>query len=152
MISPPLPREEDLPLELKDDVVVLHLPLPTEMELGRMFDATVKNLDRTKLPRQNVKEKLIQSALGLTTTQARMAFSRVHAAYGKFDERGIDLITWAKRQVIRESGGPRILAGRSGTERCGRPRPLEEMAASPRVNHSRGGPRGPGCPFPAESH
>ena len=104
MITPPLPREEDLPLELKDDVVVLHLPLPTEMELERMFDATVKNLDRSKLPRQDVKQKLIQSALGLTTTQARMAFSRVHAAYGKFDDRGIELITWAKRQVIRESG------------------------------------------------
>lgn len=104
MTTPPLPRDEDLPLELKDDVVVLHLPLPTERELEAMFDATVKNLDQSKLPSPEVKEKLIQSALGLTTTQARLAFSRVHAAYGKFDERGIDLITWAKRQVIRESG------------------------------------------------
>lgn len=104
MTTPPLPREEDLPLELKDDVVVVNLPLPTERELERMFDATVKNLAASKLPRPEVKEKLIQSALGLTTTQARLAFSRVHAAYGKFDEQGIDLITWAKRQVIRESG------------------------------------------------
>ena len=104
MITPPLPREEDLPLELRDDVVVLQLPLPTERELEQMFDATVKNLDQSKRPRPGVKEKLVQSALGLTTTQARMAFSRVHAAYGKFDERGIDLVTWAKRQVIRESG------------------------------------------------
>jgi len=92
MTTPPLPREDDLPLELKDDVVVLNLPLPTEAELERMFDSTVKNLDHSKLPRQDVKRKLIQSALGLTTTQARMAFLRVHAAYGKFDDRGIDLI------------------------------------------------------------
>lgn len=104
MITPPLPTEEDLPLELKDDVVVLHLPLPTAKELEQVFDATVRKLDQSKLPQAGVKEKLIQSALGLTTTQAHMAFSRVHAAYGKFDERGIDLITWAKRQVIRESG------------------------------------------------
>ncbi len=104
MITPPLPREEDLPLELKDDVVVLHLPLPTEKELEQMFDATVKNLEQSKLPDKDVKQKLIQSALGLTTTQAHMAFSRVHATFHKFDDRGIELITWAKRQVIRDSG------------------------------------------------
>lgn len=102
--TPPLAPEQDLPRELKDDVVVLPVPLPDQHELGQLFDEVTSRLDRHKLPRPAVKEKLLQSALGLTTTQARLAFSRVWATYKQFDEKGIDLVTWAKKQVIRESG------------------------------------------------
>ena len=94
----------DLPVELKDDVVVVYLPLPNEQELERLFDAVTGKLDRGKLPRAEVKQKLIASAKGLTTNQARLAFSRVFAQHGCFDERGIALVTLAKQQVIRESG------------------------------------------------
>jgi len=94
----------ELPLELKDDVVVVHVPLPDQTELERLFDTVTAQLDRSKLPRPEVKEKLISSALGLTTNQARLAFSRVLARHGRFDEQGIELVTWAKREVIRESG------------------------------------------------
>lgn len=94
----------DLPLELKDDVVVLYVSLPDDHELAKIFEETTRQLDRSALPRPEVKQKLIASALGLTTNQARFAFSRVYAASGRFDEAGIDLITWAKREIIRESG------------------------------------------------
>ena len=102
--TPALPPEHDLPLELKDDVVVLHVPLPGQPELQQLFDDVTGKLDRSKLPRPEVKDKLVQSALGLTTNQARLAFSRVWAHHRVFDERGIELVTWAKREVIRESG------------------------------------------------
>jgi len=102
--TPPLPAEQDLPLELKDDVVVLQVPLPDQRELEALFTEVTARLDRGHLPNPAVRDKLLQSALGLTTTQARLAFSRVWAAYKRFDERGIDLITWAKKQVIKESG------------------------------------------------
>ena len=94
----------EVPLELKDDVVVLHVPLPGADELTDLFDDVTAKLDPGLLPSAAVKEKLIDSALGLTTNQARLAFARVLARYGCFDERGIDLVTWAKREVIRESG------------------------------------------------
>ena len=94
----------DLPVELKDDVVVVYVPLPDQAELERLFDAVTGKLDRSKLPRPEVEQKLIASAKGLTTNQARLAFSRVYAQHGCFDERGIALVTWAKQQVIRESG------------------------------------------------
>ena len=57
-----------------------------------------------KLPKPELKRKLIDSALGLTTNQARLAFQRVYAQHGGFDERGIATVTSAKQQVIRESG------------------------------------------------
>jgi hypothetical protein len=94
----------DLPMELKDDVVVLYVPLPNDKELNRLFDGITGKLDPARLPRAEVKQRLIGSAKGLTTNQARLAFSRVFAQHGSFDERGISLVTEAKQQVIRESG------------------------------------------------
>lgn len=94
----------DLPLELKDDVIVLDVPPPGSEELGRLFDSLTHHLPREVLPRPEVREKLINSALGLTTNQARLAFSQAYAQFGRFDDRGIERVTWAKRQVIRESG------------------------------------------------
>jgi MoxR-like ATPase len=103
-LTPPLAPEQDLPRELKDDVVVLNVPLPDQQELERLFDEVTARIDPAKLPKKELKDKMIQSALGLTTTQARLAFCRVWAAYECFDERAIELITWAKKQIIRESG------------------------------------------------
>jgi hypothetical protein len=94
----------DVPVELKDDMVVVHVPLPDDQELTRLFDEVTVHLSGSALPAPDVKAKLVSSALGLTTNQARLAFSRVMARYGRFDERGIELVTWAKREVIRESG------------------------------------------------
>ncbi len=94
----------DLPMELKDDVVVVYVPLPDQEGLQRVFDGMTAKIDRAKLPRPELKQKLIDSALGLTTTQARLAFQRVYAQHGCFDERGMAIVTSAKQQVIRESG------------------------------------------------
>jgi SpoVK/Ycf46/Vps4 family AAA+-type ATPase len=96
--------EAALPIELKDDVVSLRVPLPVGEELRALFDEVTGRVDKSALPRPEVKEKLIGSALGLTTTQARLAFSRVWAQYRCFDDKGIALVTSAKREVVKESG------------------------------------------------
>ncbi len=94
----------EVPVELKDDLVVVHVPLPTTDELDLLFETVTARLPRDVLPAPPVRAKLIASALGLTTNQARLAFSRVMARYERFDERGIEVVTWAKREIIRESG------------------------------------------------
>lgn len=103
-MTPPLESHFALPTELKDDVVVVPVPLPGHGDLQKLLDSLTRTLNARALPPAPVKDKLVSSALGLTTTQARLAFSRVWAQYRKFDERGIEMITWAKRQVIKESG------------------------------------------------
>jgi hypothetical protein len=103
-LTPPLDEAHALPFELRDDVVVVEMPLPGQGDLERLFDDFTGRVDRSRRPRPEVKDKLLQSALGLTTTQARLAFSRVWAEYREFNEKGIDLVTAAKRRVIRESG------------------------------------------------
>lgn len=96
--------EPALPLELKDDVVSLRMPLPMADELRNLFDEATRNLPKDRLPRPEIKVRLVNSALGLTLNQARRAFAQVHAQFGCFDDRGIALVTWSKREVIRESG------------------------------------------------
>jgi hypothetical protein len=109
----------DMPAELKDDVLVVHVPLPDAEELARLFAHHTGALDRTRLPHPQVRAKLISSALGLTTNQARLAFSRVFARYGKFDERGIEMVTWSKREVIRESGALEFWPAEEGETNVG---------------------------------
>jgi MoxR-like ATPase len=109
----------DLPVELKDDVMVVHVPLPDGAELESLFSEVTRSLDRSKLPRPEVRQKLIASALGLTTNQARLAFLRVWATQGRFDERGIDMVTWAKRDVIRESGALEFWPAEEGETNVG---------------------------------
>jgi len=104
ILTPPLDPPLALPSELKDDVVVLDVPLPGAAELEQLFSEMTAKLDPNVLPRPALRDKLIQSALGLSTNQARLALSRAFARFEKFDERAIDVITAGKRAVIRESG------------------------------------------------
>jgi SpoVK/Ycf46/Vps4 family AAA+-type ATPase len=109
----------ELPVELKDDVVVVDVPPPGVEELGRLFDEITAQLPHDVLPRREVREKLIQSALGVTTNQARLAFSQVYAQFGRFDDRGIERVTAAKRQVIRESGALEFWPAEEGESAVG---------------------------------
>ena len=116
----------ELPAELKDDVLVVHVPLPDEEELGRLFAEQTSSLDRSRIPNPQVRAKLVSSALGLTTNQARLAFSRVWARFGRFDEQGIGLVTSAKREVVRESGALEFWPAEEGESDVGG---LDQMKA-----------------------
>jgi AAA+ superfamily predicted ATPase len=100
MVTTPLRR---LPDELKDEAVVLELPLPSAAELQGVLDRLVQTpgvkVNLTELGR----EKLVQAALGLTGAQAQRAFARAIVGDGVLDDRDIDLVTEEKKQVIRES-------------------------------------------------
>jgi hypothetical protein len=109
----------DLPVELKDDVLVVDVPPPRAADLGKLFDDITSRMPREQQPRREVREKLISSALGLTTNQARLAYSQVYAQFGRFDDRGIERVTWAKRQVIRESGALEFWTAEEGESDVG---------------------------------
>lgn len=94
----------ELPLELKDDVLICDVPPPRTDDLDKLFTSATAQLADEERPSHAVREKLISSALGLTTNQARLAFAQVYAQYGRFDDRGIGHLMLAKRQIIRESG------------------------------------------------
>ena len=92
-----------IPVELKDEAVILEYPLPKNDELetvlGRLTQTPGVKINSTKLG----KEKLIQAALGLTASQAQRVFAKAIVSNGRLDDRDISLVTEEKKQIIRES-------------------------------------------------
>jgi AAA+ superfamily predicted ATPase len=92
-----------VPEELQDEAVFVDFPPPTAEEL----EAVLARLTRTPGVKVNLtplgREKLVQAALGLTTSQAQRVFAKAIVADGVLDDRDIDLVTEEKKQIIRAS-------------------------------------------------
>jgi SpoVK/Ycf46/Vps4 family AAA+-type ATPase len=93
-----------IPEELKDDVHVLDVPLPTMEELAETFDAATARIRNLVNLSRTGKYKLIESSLGLTSNQFSRALSRILMTLGRIDERSIDALVIEKKQIIGESG------------------------------------------------
>jgi SpoVK/Ycf46/Vps4 family AAA+-type ATPase len=93
-----------IPEELKDDAVVIDMPLPTEEALRAELDQLTRNTSgiRNKLTEQG-RSRLAQAALGLTTAQAKRAFAKAIVRDKVLDDRDIDVVQAEKKAVIRES-------------------------------------------------
>ena len=93
-----------VPEELRDEAVIVELPPPgpTELEgvLAGLTSTPGVKVTLTALGR----EKLVQAAIGMTASQARRTFAKaIIVSDGRLDDRHIDLVTQAKKEVIRES-------------------------------------------------
>jgi SpoVK/Ycf46/Vps4 family AAA+-type ATPase len=93
-----------IPEELKDDAVVIEMPLPAEDALRAELDELIT---KTRGVRSELTDagraKLAQAALGLTTAQARRAFAKAIVRDEVLDDRDIDAVLAEKKAVIRES-------------------------------------------------
>lgn len=93
-----------LPVELEKDVQILELPLPGVDDLKKII-LTVK--DQFNLDDRDCEEhssRLLDSALGLSTTEAWSAFATVAVDRKRITESEISLIAAEKEQVIRKRG------------------------------------------------
>ncbi|PIU62731.1 MAG: AAA family ATPase [Armatimonadetes bacterium CG07_land_8_20_14_0_80_59_28] len=101
VISSPVSQ---LPEELRDDALVLEFPPPGVQELdgilGKLTATPGVKVDLTAQGR----DKVLHSALGLSSNQAQRVFAKAIVSDGVLDERDIGLITSEKKQIIRESG------------------------------------------------
>ena len=92
-----------IPVELKDEAVIVEYPLPKNEEL----ETVLQRLTQTPGVRVNLtklgREKLVQAALGLTASQAQRVFAKAIVSNGRLDDRDINLVTEEKKQIIRES-------------------------------------------------
>ncbi len=100
LVTSPFKR---IPEELKDDAVLIEFPLPESSEL----DIVLSQLSHTPKVKVNLttlgREKLVQAALGMTTSQARRVFAKAIVYDGVLDDRDIALVTEEKKQIIQES-------------------------------------------------
>ena len=100
VMSQPLPL---LPPELEKEVQVIEMPLPNSIDLRKIMDQAKERYgidERDFQPSSN----LIESALGLSTSEAQLAFSKVACEFKRLTESEISYIVKEKEQVIRKSG------------------------------------------------
>jgi AAA+ superfamily predicted ATPase len=93
-----------VPEELKDDAVVIEMPLPGPDALRAELDRLIeKNRGLKAQLTSQGRAKLAQAALGLTIAQARRAFAKAIVRDDVLDDRDIDTVLAEKKAVIRES-------------------------------------------------
>ncbi|MER7276311.1 AAA family ATPase [Dactylosporangium sp. NPDC000244] len=94
-----------VPVELRNDAVVVELPLPTAPQLRHELDGLIEGTAGVRAALSGAgRAKLSQAALGLTVAQAKRAFAKAIVRDGALDDRGIDTVLQEKKAVVRESG------------------------------------------------
>lgn len=90
-----------LPEELTDEAVVVELPLPDSAQLHEVL----AGFTQTPGVRVNLtaagREKLVQAALGMTASQARRTYAKAIVSDSALDDRHIDVVVRAKKEIIR---------------------------------------------------
>ncbi|MEU6717015.1 AAA family ATPase [Nonomuraea sp. NPDC046802] len=92
-----------VPDELRDEAVVIELPLPDSAHLDEVLGTLTKTpgikVDLTPAGR----EKLGQAALGMTAAQARRAYAKAIVRDKALDDRHIEAVVREKKEIIRAS-------------------------------------------------
>ena len=70
----------------------------------RVVDGFTSRLDSRDQPSDELRHRLIESALGLGSPQARRAMAMAWVTYARLDERAVEAITVQKQETIRKSG------------------------------------------------
>ncbi|AUB81686.1 AAA family ATPase [Candidatus Thiodictyon syntrophicum] len=130
--------EHCLPAELKHDLPVLELAKPDAAEMDALLERTVGDVGALRQVTPGLRAKLVEAALGLTSTQARRVFQKavVSGRGGRLDERCIDLIVEEKRAIIRESGALELYPFVEQEDRIGGLESLKDWLAKRRLAFS----------------
>lgn len=130
--------EHCLPAELKHDLPVLELAKPEASEMDALLERTVGDVGALRQVAPGLRAKLVEAALGLTSTQARRVFQKavVSGRGGRLDERCIDLIVEEKRAIIRESGALELYPFVEQEDRIGGLESLKDWLAKRRLAFS----------------
>lgn len=91
-----------LPPELREDVCQIELELPGYGEIEKELDAVVVSTSQGKPPTAQLKEKIIESTLGLSMVNIKNLFSKIVITNGAIDERAIEIILDEKRGIIKK--------------------------------------------------
>jgi hypothetical protein len=92
-----------IPEELKDKAVIIEMPLPDTATLAESLDLLLKHPGLKKEISADERDRFLQAALGLTTSQAQRVFTKALVRDGSRREDDINLVTEEKRALIRES-------------------------------------------------
>lgn len=92
-----------LPSALSKEIVVLNMPLPNRTFIKKIAESVIIN---NNLPASNycITPELLNSVLGLTTTEVNLAFIKAVEKYGRLDNSTIDYLISEKEHIIKKDG------------------------------------------------
>lgn len=91
-----------LPIELEKYVTIVNMPLPDKKDLERRLNH-ILNKNEVRI-NNDLKQFLIDAALGLTDTEADLAFRLALEKTGLDNENAVRVIANEKQQIIKKSG------------------------------------------------
>lgn len=98
----------EIPPELEKEITLLNLPLPGLDELGTLLDgiiAEVKSVGRIRIEANpGGRERLLQSALGLTLAEAENVFAKILVQHERLSGDHVPDVLAEKRQIIKKNG------------------------------------------------
>ena len=92
-----------VPEELSKELPVIEVDLPGRETIEIIANSVVQQYDAYCIE-SNITSKLLESALGLTVMEARLAFAKAIIQNRKLTEEEIPLIISEKEQIIKKSG------------------------------------------------
>jgi AAA+ superfamily predicted ATPase len=97
-----------VPPEMEKDITVVDIPLPDPPELGKILTQlldSVRGDQRFRVDEDpDLRERVIQAALGLTETEAENVFAKALVHQATFSAEDLPLVLEEKRQILRKSG------------------------------------------------
>lgn len=92
-----------LPPELEKEIQVMHMPLPDADDLKKLM---AQARQRYNIHERDFQESpaLIDAALGLSTSEAQLAFAKAACQFNRLTDAEIPFIVKEKEQVIRKNG------------------------------------------------
>jgi len=91
-----------LPMELREDVLQLELPLPTYEEIEKQLDSIIATTSQHRPPTPQLEEKLVESTLGLSLENIKTLFAQIVITHNVIDERAIEIVLQEKRNIIQK--------------------------------------------------
>lgn len=97
---------QNLPEELRQEIPVIDTGKPDAARLRTLLERESRSTGSLRNASHELQERLVESALGLSVTEAARAFRKAIVLAGGqgFDERSVRHILNEKRHIIRESG------------------------------------------------
>jgi SpoVK/Ycf46/Vps4 family AAA+-type ATPase len=93
----------DLPAELVKDTQVFEMPLPNLSELKKLAEQAKQKFELDERD-CSFSTEFLNSALGLSTSEAQLAFAKIASEKQRLNELDISSIVREKEQVIRKQG------------------------------------------------
>jgi len=97
---------QDLPEELRQDIPVIDAGKPDAEQIHNLLERECRSTGSLRNASHDLRERLAESALGLSVTEAARAIRKAIVIAGAqgLDERSVRIILNEKRHIIRESG------------------------------------------------